>query len=136
MKLRILAVSALSLASTLASAQPFDASLFSELKWRMIGPFRGGRTKAAVGVPGKPGLFYIGVVNGGVWKTTDYGHTWNPIFDNQPTGSGKELWSIISPNRYESVSFGTYFYNGVAIDPATRRLYITDTHFINCFQLK
>src|SRR5437660_9206321 len=53
----------------------------------MIGPFRGGRTVAAVGVHGTPTTFYIGVNNGGVWKTTDYGRTWNPIFDDQPTGS-------------------------------------------------
>ena len=64
-----------------------DEGLFRELRWRPIGPFRGGRTKAATGVRGKPGLFYIGVVNGGVWKTTDYGRTWQPIFDDQPTGS-------------------------------------------------
>jgi hypothetical protein len=86
-KIRTLILAAAALASTVASAQPFDASLFSEMKWRMIGPYRGGRTKSAVGVPSKPGLFYIGVTNGGVWKTTDYGHTWNPIFDDQPTGS-------------------------------------------------
>ena len=65
----------------------FDGGLFRELRWRPIGPFRGGRTKAATGVRGKPGLFYIGVVNGGVWKTTDYGRTWQPLFDDQPTGS-------------------------------------------------
>jgi photosystem II stability/assembly factor-like uncharacterized protein len=53
----------------------------------MIGPFRGGRTVAISGVPGDPNLFYIGVNNGGVWKTTDAGHTWTPIFDQQPTGS-------------------------------------------------
>jgi photosystem II stability/assembly factor-like uncharacterized protein len=57
------------------------------MRWRMIGPFRGGRTVGATGVPGQPNVFYIGVNNGGVWKTTDYGHTWTPLFDNQPTGS-------------------------------------------------
>ena len=65
----------------------FDASLFAELRWRHIGPFRGGRTKAAAGVSSSPNVFYIGAVNGGVWKTTDYGRTWRPIFDDQPTGS-------------------------------------------------
>src|SRR2546430_5496899 len=64
-----------------------DPRLFSELRWRMIGPFRGGRTVAGVGVPGQPGLFYIGVNNGGVGKTTDYGRVWTPIFHDQPTGS-------------------------------------------------
>jgi hypothetical protein len=47
-----------------------------ELRYRMIGPHRGGRTKAAAGIADQPNLFYIGVVNGGVWKTTDYGRTW------------------------------------------------------------
>ena len=61
--------------------------LFQEMKWRDIGPYRGGRTKAAAGVPQQPNVFYIGVVNGGVWKSTDYGRTWVPIFDDQPTGS-------------------------------------------------
>jgi photosystem II stability/assembly factor-like uncharacterized protein len=61
--------------------------LLKELRWRMIGPFRGGRTKAAAGVPSQPNTFYIGVCNGGVWKTTDAGRIWVPIFDDQPTGS-------------------------------------------------
>lgn len=64
-----------------------NESAFSALKWRMIGPHRGGRTVGAVGVPQQPTVFYIGVNNGGIWKTTDLGRTWNPIFDEQSTGS-------------------------------------------------
>ncbi len=69
------------------TASGFDAALFRELSWRNIGPFRGGRTQAGAGVPSRPNLFYIGAGNGGIWKTDDYGRTWTPIFDGQPTGS-------------------------------------------------
>jgi photosystem II stability/assembly factor-like uncharacterized protein len=73
--------------ATSAAAQPYDPSLFAEMRWRSIGPFRGGRTVAAVGIPSQPNVFYIGANNGGVWKTTDAGRVWTPIFDDQPTGS-------------------------------------------------
>src|SRR5437764_70685 len=65
----------------------YDPTLFQEMRWRHIGPFRGGRTVGAAGVAQQPNVFYIGVNNGGVWKTTDYGLTWTPIFDDQPTQS-------------------------------------------------
>ena len=67
--------------------QQYDQKFFSEMRWRCIGPFRGGRTVAITGVPHQPNLFYIAAVNGGVWRTTDTGHTWEPIFDSQDTGS-------------------------------------------------
>src|SRR3954463_15512562 len=70
-----------------ATALAQDTKLFTEMHWRMIGPFRGGRTVAAVGVPQQPGVFYIGVNNGGGGKTTDYGRVWAPIFDDQLSGS-------------------------------------------------
>ncbi len=87
MKKYILLIILFSEINILATAQPFDPSLFNSMKWRMIGPHRGGRTVGAVGVPQQPNVFYIGVNNGGVWKTTDYGRTWFPIFDGQSTGS-------------------------------------------------
>jgi len=71
----------------IVSAQTFDPKLYAGLEWRMIGPFRGGRTVGAAGIPDQPNVFYIGVNNGGVWKTDDYARTWTPIFDDQPTGS-------------------------------------------------
>jgi photosystem II stability/assembly factor-like uncharacterized protein len=71
------------------------------MHWRMIGPFRGGRTRAATGVPSRPNVFYVGQVDGGVWKSDDYGRTWNPIFDGQPSQSVGAI--AVAPSNPEIV---------------------------------
>ena len=75
------------------------------MQWRNIGPHRASRTKALDGVPGQPHTFYIGVVNGGVWRTTDAGRTWTPIFDDQPTGSIGAL--AVAPSNPDVIYVGT-----------------------------
>ena len=72
---------------SIVRAQNQGKEIYGELRWRLIGPHRGGRTVGATGIPDQPNVFYIGVNNGGVWRTDDYGRTWDPLFDDQPTGS-------------------------------------------------
>ncbi|MDP2584274.1 MAG: hypothetical protein Q8W47_09350, partial [Candidatus Palauibacterales bacterium] len=85
----VLAVpAALAAAAPLLAAPPAAAdTTFGALRWRSIGPFEGGRVEAVTGVPGQPSTFYFGAVVGGVWKTTDAGGHWRPVFDGQPIAS-------------------------------------------------
>ena len=76
-----LTVAAITVAAISVAATPIKPDLLSGLVWRNVGPFRGGRISAVSGVIGEPGTFYIGLPAGGVWKTTDAGATWCPIFD-------------------------------------------------------
>jgi photosystem II stability/assembly factor-like uncharacterized protein len=85
--------------------KPFDPALYAGLRWRTIGPFRGGRTVAATGVRGQPNVFFIAANNGGVWKTTDYGNTWRPLFDDQPTGSVGAL--AVAPSNPDIIYVGS-----------------------------
>ncbi len=78
-------LAALIVAATNSAAQSGD--VFAAMHWRTIGPTRAGRARALAGVPTQPNVFYIGFDNGGVWRSTDYGSTWVPLFDHEPTGS-------------------------------------------------
>jgi photosystem II stability/assembly factor-like uncharacterized protein len=75
------------------------------LKWRLIGPFRGGRVVAVAGVTGDSTTFYFGAVNGGVWKTTDAGTVWRPIFDKQPVASIGAI--AVAPSDPKTIYAGT-----------------------------
>ena len=65
-----------------SSTMAYDQSLYSGIRWREVGPFRGGRSSTVTGVPGNQNLYYFGAVGGGVWKTDDAGQTWSNITDN------------------------------------------------------
>lgn len=93
------------LISSVTLAQQVNQSLYSDMRWRCIGPFRAGRTVPTTGVPGQPNVFYIGVNDGGVWKTDDYGRTWEPLFDKEATGSVGSL--AVAPSNPDIVYVGT-----------------------------
>jgi photosystem II stability/assembly factor-like uncharacterized protein len=101
---RILALGFLAPA-VFAIAQPVPTDLLAGLKWRLIGPFRGGRVVAVTGVPGDSTTFYFGAVGGGIWKTTDAGVVWTPISDSLPVSSIGAL--AVAPSNPETIYAGT-----------------------------
>jgi photosystem II stability/assembly factor-like uncharacterized protein len=87
------------------TAQSVPPQLVNDLKWRLIGPFRAGRAVAVAGVPGDSTTFYFGAVDGGIWKTTDAGTVWKPIFDNQPVASIGAI--AVAPSDMKTIYVGT-----------------------------
>src|SRR5450830_358102 len=119
----------------------FSPDLYSGLRWRMLGPFRGGRVAAATGVPGRPNDFYFGAVNGGVWKTIDGGRIWTPIFDGQPTASiGAIAVAPSAPDTIyvgsgestlrDSMGFGNGVYKSTDAGKSWTHLGLDETHHI------
>ena len=99
MKSRIFFIAASILTFASSAFAQVDPQLYSDMRWREIGPLRAGRTRALAGVPSEPATFYLGAVNGGVWKTTDAGATWHSVWDDQPTGSiGAIAVSLSNPD--------------------------------------
>jgi len=88
-----------------SQAGAIDPSLYGGLKWRMVGPFRAGRVNAVTGVAGQPSTFYFGSVGGGVWRSTNAGRTWNPIFDSQNVASIGAI--AVAPSNPQIIYVGT-----------------------------
>src|SRR5579863_231823 len=90
------------------AAPATDAKQMSKLEWRNIGPSIGGRVVAVAGVPSKPNLFYMGGVQGGVWKSDDYGLTWNNISDGQMPGTANSIGALaVAPSNPKIIYAGT-----------------------------
>jgi photosystem II stability/assembly factor-like uncharacterized protein len=90
-------------ASTPAATVP--ENLFGAMRWRQVGPFRGGRVLAVTGVPGEPSVFYFGAASGGVWRSSDAGANWEPLFDKEDIAS---IGSIaVAPSDHNILYVGT-----------------------------
>lgn len=100
----VIVLAALAISGAL-QAQGYNPNLFSGMQWRLIGPFRGGRVTAVAGIPGQPDIYYMGTPGGGVWKTTDAGLVWKPIFDDAHVASIGAL--AIAPSNPDVIYVAT-----------------------------
>src|SRR5437588_6503885 len=91
--------------ASLSFGAGFDQKLFSGMKWRQVGPFRGGRASSIAGVPNEPNTYYFGAASGGVWKTIDGGANWFPVFDKESIASIGAI--AVAPSDHNIVYVGT-----------------------------
>src|SRR5437016_12908820 len=91
--------------ATSALGQQYNPNLFSAMQWRLVGPHRAGRVTAVAGIPGQPAIYYMGTPGGGVWKTTDGGQVWQPIFDEADVASIAAL--ALAPTNAHVIYVGT-----------------------------
>jgi photosystem II stability/assembly factor-like uncharacterized protein len=132
--------------SAFAGFAATPTSLYDQLQWRMIGPFRGGRVAAVAGVPGDGTTFYTSSVGGGVWKTTNAGTTWFPIFDSQPIASiGAIAVAPSNPNILyvgtgeadirSQIGFGDGVYKSTDAGKTWQHVGLKDTRQIACIRV-
>jgi photosystem II stability/assembly factor-like uncharacterized protein len=137
----LVALIAASRLPSVSAQQPYSQSLYSGLRWRMIGPFRGGRVNGVSGVPGQPNTFYFGSVGGGVWKSTNAGRTWIPVFDSQPIASigaiavapsnpGVVYVGTGETDMRDSISFGNGMYKSADAGSTWRHIGLESTRQI------
>src|SRR5690349_22984712 len=136
-----LSIIVLLLSALHVSAQQLDPSLYSGLRWRMLGPFRAGRVNAVSGVPGQPETFYFGSVGGGVWKSVNAGRTWTPIFDTTDVASIGAIGVALSnpdviyvgtgeADMRDSIAFGNGVYKSSDAGTTWKHLGLENTKLI------
>ncbi|HEY5164188.1 MAG TPA: glycoside hydrolase, partial [Terriglobales bacterium] len=104
--LLLLVVLALTIsAAAQTTTAPVSPNMYSGMRWRMIGPFRGGRALTAAGIAGDRDTYYFGSVGGGMWKTVNAGQTWTPVFDGQSIASIGSL--AVAPSDPDVIYVGT-----------------------------